>query len=218
MIKLAIIFALLAPIRHGDRDEKRVAITFDACPTNHDPGYDAAIVKVLIEKDVNATMFLSGTWVRKHGPEALELSKRFEIASHGYTHTHYDEQTSEWMLADLQKAQRSIFDVTGKWPKLFRPPAVKWDESVVSTAEKLGLKTVTYDVASGDPDPHLKSDAIIRYILWKTKPGSIVIFHINGKGYTTATTLPKIIDGLRDKGFRFVTVSELLKQETKVEE
>ena len=213
MIKLAIILALLTPIRHGDRGDKRVALTFDACPTHHKTGYDAAIVKVLIEQNVDATMFLSGAWVKSHKSEALELSKQFEIASHGYTHTHYDEQTPAWMLADLQKSQRIIFDITGKRPKLFRPPAVKWDGDVISTAKKLGLKTVTYDVASGDPDPNLKSSAITRYVLWKTKPGSIIIFHINGKGYTTATTLPKIIDGLRDKGFQFVTVSELLNKD-----
>ena len=210
MTKLALLLALLLPIRHGDRDEKRVALTFDACPTKLEPGYDADIVKVLTEQNVDATMFLSGSWVKSHATESVALSKRFEIQSHGYTHTHYDERTPEWILADLQKAQRVILETTGKRPKFFRPPAVKWSDAVISTAKKLGLKTVTHDVASGDPDKNLKADAIVRYVLWKTKPGSILIFHVNGKGWTTAQTLPKIIDGLRDKGYTFVTISELI--------
>jgi peptidoglycan/xylan/chitin deacetylase (PgdA/CDA1 family) len=207
---LVLLLALFLPIRHGDRGEKLVALTFDACPTRLEPGYDAAIVKALLDSGVDATMFLSGSWVRKHEEQAVELARHFEIASHGYTHTHYDEQTPEWILADLAKAQRRIVEVTGKRPRFFRPPAIKWDEVTIEQARKLGLRTVTYDVASGDPDPNLKADAIVRYVLWKTKPGSVLIFHVNGKGWTTAATLPEIIAGLRRRGYRFVTVSELL--------
>lgn len=211
MTWLALVLSLLLlPVRHGARDEKLVALTFDSCPTRLEPGYDAAIVKVLLDEGVDATMFLSGSWVKKHEAQAVELAKHFEIASHGYTHTHYDEQTPEWVLSDLAKAQRVIAGATGKRPRFFRPPAVKWNESTITQAGKLGLRTVTYDVASGDPDPNLKADAIVRYVLWKTKPGSVLIFHVNGKGWTTHETLPEIIAGLRRKGYRFVTVSDLL--------
>ncbi len=204
MAWLVFILSLLFPT------DKVVALTFDACPTNNDPSYDEGIVEVLLEQDVDATMFLSGRWVEKHERETKKLAEHFEIASHGYTHVHYDEQTSEWVLRDLARAQRVIENVTGKRPKFFRPPAIKWNEDTRAQVKKLGLRMVTFDVASGDPDPNLKADAIVRYVLWKTKPGSVLIFHVNGKGWTTAETLPKIIRGLRKKGYGFVTVSELL--------
>lgn len=205
-----LLLTLLAPIRHGDRGEHQIALTFDACPTNTEPGFDRGIVSVLHENNVKATMFLSGSWVKTHRVEAAELAQSFEIQSHGYTHTHYDERSPEWVLEDLARAQQVITEATGQRPRFFRPPAVKWSESVIEQAGKLGLKTVTHDVASGDPDRNLKADAIVRYVLWKTKPGSVVIFHINGKGWTTAQTLPRIIEGLRAKGYRFVTMSELM--------
>jgi peptidoglycan/xylan/chitin deacetylase (PgdA/CDA1 family) len=78
-------------------------------------------------------------------------------------------------------------------------------------AADLGLTTVLYDVASGDPDKHLMVEGIVKYVVWKTKPGSIIIFHINGKGWTTPRTLPQVVEQLGRRGYRFVTVGDLLK-------
>ena len=210
MVSLLVLLALLAPFAHGPRDTKQVALTFDLCPTNRTDGYDEAIVEVLRREDVAATMFLSGRWVETHQAEAKDLARSFEIASHGYRHIHMDRLTLSEAKQDLARAQRTIEEATGKLPQYFRPPSVKWNEELLQAAKAVGLTTVTYDVASGDPDPNLSADGIVRYIRWKTKPGSIVIYHANGRGWTTSETLPQTIADLRQRGYDFVTVSELL--------
>lgn len=210
---IVLISLLQTPVEHGPRTAKNVALTFDACPTSKGSGYDEAITKVLRDLHLEATIFLSGRWVETHQVEAVELAKHFEIGNHGYRHDdarqaflRYDEA-----MADIGRAQRVIERVTGKKPTLYRPPAVQYNDAVLRAAESLGLTTVLYDVASGDPDKRLEAMAIVKYVVWKTKPGSIVIFHINGKGWTTPRTVPHVVEQLRTKGYRFVTVGELIK-------
>ncbi len=207
---LILLLMLVAPVHHGDRQQRSIALTFDACPTSRD--LDRAIVQVLRDEKVAATMFLSGRWVERHREEAAELARYFEIGNHGHVH---DDAAQEHLTyaqarADIQKAQKVIQAVTGKTPTLYRPPAVKYNDAVLRAARDLGLTVVLHDVASGDPDKNLKAEKIVKYVLWKSKPGSIVIFHVNGKGWTTPRTLPPIIKGLRERGYRLVTVGQML--------
>jgi peptidoglycan/xylan/chitin deacetylase (PgdA/CDA1 family) len=69
-----------------------------------------------------------------------------------------------------------------------------------------------YDLASGDPDTNITAQALIRYVTSAAKKGSIIVMHVNGRGWHTAEALPSIIAGLKRRGFRFVTVGELLQQ------
>lgn len=208
---LAFLALVTGPVRHGDRERPVVALTFDACPTSRE--LDADVVRVLREQDVPATMFLSGRWVETHRDETVELARHFEIGNHGYAHDDARQGKLGYgeALRDIGRAQRVIEEVTGKRPRLYRPPAVRYNDEVLRAARDSGLRTILHDVASGDPDPHLKAEGIIRYVMWKTKPGSIVIFHVNGKGWTTAQTLPRIVAGLRKKGYRLSTVGDMLR-------
>ena len=69
---------------------------------------------------------------------------------------------------------------------------------------------MTWDVVSGDPSAHTTADGMIKAVVGKARPGSIIIFHINGRGWKTAQALPTIIAELRQHGFRFVPLSELM--------
>jgi len=214
-MKWLLLLALgLGAIRHGPRDHKQIALTFDACPTRGD-GLDHDIVRALLEHDIPATVFVSGRWAESHPEHAQKLAQHFEIGSHGHRHIWLDELPYDAVVAELRAAQTTIQRITGKKPKLFRPPSVRYDDEVLAAAETLGLRTITYDVASGDPDPNLRADAIVLYVTWKAKRGSIVIFHINGRGITTSATLPRIAQIFRKRGYRFVTVSGLLTRSTK---
>ena len=77
-------------------------------------------------------------------------------------------------------------------------------------AREKGLPLVTWDVVSGDPSARTTTAGMIRAVLGKTRAGSIVIFHINGRGLKTAEALPAILTGLRERGFHFVPLSQLL--------
>ncbi len=82
---------------------------------------------------------------------------------------------------------------------------------MVRAARSLGLAVVvTFDLASGDPDPKLNRQRLTRWVLREIRPGSIVVFHANGRGWHTAEALPDILAGLQKKGLEPVTLEELL--------
>jgi peptidoglycan/xylan/chitin deacetylase (PgdA/CDA1 family) len=103
-----------------------------------------------------------------------------------------------------------FYTVTGRQATLFRAPYGEYDHRVVRFAADAGLTTIQYDLASGDPDVHATKEKLIEYVVENTHPGSIIVMHINRRGWHTAEALPDIIDSLHQRGFTFVTVGELL--------
>ena len=202
-------------IEHGQRTGKKIALTFDACPTDLHDEYDGKVVDVLLRDKVPATLFMSGRWVERHPDKAKFLAGQslFEIAAHSYYHPHLLEKGDERVIREMQKTQAIIKKITGRTPVYFRPPYGEVDERLAKLAKSAGLTTVQYDIASGDPDPGLSARKIVRAVLKEAKGGSIIVFHMNCKGVHTAEVLPEIIDGLRKKGFTLVTVGEMLKKD-----
>ncbi len=199
-------------VEHGPRDSNKIAITFDACPTQKPDQYDEQVITVLLRENVPATLFLSGRWVEKNPERARFLAShpQFEIAAHSYYHPHMVEKPDDRDVRELKRTQAIIKRITGKTPRYFRPPFGEADERVVKLAASEGLTTVQYDIASGDPDPNLSPQRIVRVILRDARGGSIIVFHMNRNGVHTAETLPLVIEGLRKKGFTLTTVGELL--------
>ena len=76
--------------------------------------------------------------------------------------------------------------------------------------QDLHLPTVTWDVVSGDQSAHTTVDRMVHNVVDKARAGSIIIFHINGRGLKTADALPVITRELRARGFHFVLLSELM--------
>jgi peptidoglycan/xylan/chitin deacetylase (PgdA/CDA1 family) len=98
----------------------------------------------------------------------------------------------------------------GKKSVAFRPPFGDWNQSVIDVAHDKGLQTVTWDVVSGDPSARTTKAGMIRNVVGHARAGSIVIFHINGRGHRTALALPEILRALRGQGLRFVSLGDLL--------
>ena len=200
-------------VEHGPRDSKKVALTFDACPTSKDDEYDERVIEVLIREKVPATLFMSGRWVEKNEEKAKFLADQpqFEIANHAFWHPHMLEKDDERIVRELRRTQAIIKRVTGKRPIYFRPPFGEVDDRLAKLAGQVGLITVQYDIASGDPDPGLSPKRIARVLLRDAQGGSIIVLHMNRNGVHTAEFLPEVIDGLRKKGFMLVTVGDLLR-------
>lgn len=199
-------------IEHGPRDSKKIALTFDACRTSMPDDYDGSVVDILLREQVHATIFMSGRWAERNADKAAFLASRpqFEIANHAYWHPHLLQKDDAVVLSDLGLTQTVLQKVTGKVPRYFRPPYGEVDERVARLAAQVGLVTIQYDIASGDPDPKLKPERIARAILRDARGGSIIVFHANRHGVHTAELLPQVISGLRQKGFELVTVGEML--------
>jgi peptidoglycan/xylan/chitin deacetylase (PgdA/CDA1 family) len=202
-------------VEHGQRDSRKIALTFDACPTGRPDEYDDKVIDVLMREKVPATLFMSGRWVEKNPDKAKFLAshRQFEIAAHSYYHPHMMEKSDDRDVRELKMTQAVIVKVTGKTPRYFRPPYGEADERIVKLAASAGLVTIQYDIASGDPDPNLSPQRIARIVLRDAKGGSIIVFHMNKNGVHTAEVLPQIIEGLRKKGFTLVTVGELLNED-----
>jgi peptidoglycan/xylan/chitin deacetylase (PgdA/CDA1 family) len=198
---------------HGSRHEKKIALTFDACPSFTHGGFDVRIVQTLVDSGVPATFFLSGKWIKKHQTEVkkLALVPGFELGNHSYSHPHCTNISEDSTRQELERTESLLKSITGTSPKLFRPPYVETDQRVEYIARKMGLTTVMYDLASGDPDSTISRERLIRYVVTRTRNGSIIVMHVNGRGWHTSEALPEIIQALRAKGFIFSKVSELRK-------
>lgn len=200
------------PVRHGSRDHKRIALTFDACSTQGPSHFDARVIKTLIDLQVPATLFLGGKWMEEHPDETMELAAypQFELANHSYLHPHLTRESDERVREELLRTQDILYTLTGRVARLFRAPYGELDARVMGLAAEQGLISIQYDLASGDPDPKVTAKRLIEYVSERARKGSIVVLHMNGRGWRTAEALPRIVLRLRKQGFQLVTVGKLL--------
>ncbi len=212
--------------------DKSIALTFDLCErAGSVAGYDGRVIDVLRSEGVRATLFAGGKWLQTHPERAAQLMSDplFELANHSQTHRNLrlidagarnDEinapaRAYEGVKANLAGRQciasnPQILATVAPRMTLFRFPFGACDPASLAAVNDAGLLAIQWDLSTGDPDPRLSPDAIVRSLVARAKPGSIVIAHANGRGRHTADAMKKAIPLLRAKGFTFVTVSELL--------
>jgi len=212
--------------------EKLVALTFDLCETDADvAGYDGRIVDLLRAQGVKATFFAGGKWMETHPERAQQLiaDPLFEVGSHGLRHfdlSHVSEPVlheeiglteaafarARGALASRQCALQGD-GAAGPWPQrmtVMRFPYGRCDAKSLAAVADAGLLAIQWDVVTGDPDPHASAKTIANTILARTHPGAIIVAHANGRGWHTADALALALPKLKEQGYRFVTVSELI--------
>ncbi len=201
------------PITHVETREPVVAITFDACATKKGQyGFDREVFEILKREQVPATIFVSGRWVDTHAEAMVELTgdPLIEFGDHSYDHPHMTKLTASRVGEEIDQTEAALSRY-GRHAVAFRPPFGDWNRRVVTLVRQKNLPTVTWDVVSGDPSHKTTTDGMIRAVLEGARPGSIIIFHINGRGWKTHEALPAILSGLRARGFHFVPLSELMR-------
>lgn len=213
---------------------KLVALTFDLCEQPHEvSGYQGDIVDYLRTKKVRTTFFAGGKWMLTHRTRAEQLMSDplFEMANHTWEHRNLRRLSGSALVAEIERAQvayedvraglqarrcvhpaskRPAFEAARERMTLFRFPFGACDPRSIQAVGALGLEAVQWDVSSGDPWVGLTAKAMVDHVLKAVKPGSIVLFHANGRGFATGSALPAIVEGLRAQGYEFATVSELL--------
>jgi peptidoglycan/xylan/chitin deacetylase (PgdA/CDA1 family) len=219
-VKIFLIFSLSLPIYAQNiisevpNSQRKIALTFDACSTNMaTPQYDKRITEILIKTQTPATIFLGGRWIENLEGEVIDLasSPLFELGNHSYSHPNFTKLKDQRIKEQIEWTQEALFRATGKKGKYFRPPYGEYNKRVLKIVDSFGLIPINYSLASGDPDVNSSKKRLIKWVVEQTKPGSIIIMHINKRGKYTADALPEIINILRKKGYKFVTISELLK-------
>lgn len=211
---------LRGSIRSVKTGEKVVALTFDLCETAGEvAGYDAALVDYLRANGVKATFFAGGKWLRSHPDQAGRLlaDPLFEMGNHGWRHANLRQATARTLTEEVGLTQTALTELRQKLPEpdepgpaLFRFPYGTCSPDALAYVNAQGLAAIQWDVVTGDPDRGTSAAAIARTVLGEVHPGAIVIAHANGRGWHTAAALPLFIPQLRARGYRFVTVSELL--------
>ena len=199
-------------VAHGPRDVPKVALTFDVCPTRPPVELDERIVDELVAARAPATFFVSGRWA-KTLPDAvrrLAAEPLFEIGNHTFHHPHLTRIDDDEIRHELVATQELLHELTGRTPRWYRPPFGEVDARVARVASDVGLGTIQFDVASGDPAGGVTKAGLVRSVLERAKPGSIVVMHANHRRFATADALPEIIAGLRARGLTLVTVSDLV--------
>jgi peptidoglycan/xylan/chitin deacetylase (PgdA/CDA1 family) len=186
---------------NGSRGRKRVALTFDDGPSEYTPGF----LDVLHRQGVPGTFFEVGQEMPGRESTMRRIMREGdEIGDHTMHHTEYPR------YADIAPTATRIAAITHFKPCLFRPPGGAVDSSVVAAAAEAGMRTITWDVDPADWSTPGTS-AIYSRIVDTAQPGSIVLMHDGGGNRSeTLVALPRVIDTLRSRGYRFETVTQLL--------
>ena len=201
----------LVPIYSVDREDKTVAISFD-CAWGTE--YTDAILKALKASDVRATFFMVEFWTKKYPDFVKKIDEAgCEIGTHSSTHSYMSRQNAEEIKKELTTSSEAIETVTGKKVELFRPPYGDYDDELVSTATSLGYYTIQWDVDSLDWRDLSASDISMR-VINGVKSGSIILMHNNG--LHTAEAVPIILETLKNRGYTFVPIGELIYRENYV--
>lgn len=191
-----------------------IALTFDACETRTPSSFDRKIVDYLLAEQLPFTVFVSGRFARRNAEQLKVLAAypTVEIENHSLNHIQHMERLGEAeAIREVVEAERLLAAITGRNPHFFRFPAGNYDQRTLNLVEGLGYRVVHWSFASGDPDQYLTPKRLTAWVLAKARPGDILIFHINGRGYSTGDALPGIVQQLRQWGYRFVRLDELLR-------
>ncbi|MDI3481284.1 MAG: peptidoglycan-N-acetylglucosamine deacetylase [Tepidanaerobacteraceae bacterium] len=198
-------FDRLVPIYRVQTREKKVAISFDAAW-----GSDITpkLLDILKKHNIKTTFFLVKFWMEKY-PEMTRLIAKegHEIGNHSATHPKMGHISREKIISELKETHDKIKELTGQDASLFRPPFGDYSDTLITTANEMGYHVIQWDVDSLDWKD-LSVSAIYDRVMKQIKPGSIVLFHNNGKH--TAQALESIIVELKKRGYEIVPVSRLL--------
>jgi len=196
------------PIIHGPTDEKVVALTFDDGP---DPLYTPRILSILKNAGVHATFFEVGQLVEKH-PELTRLVIRegHALGNHTYSHPDLRLDTAGQVRQEIAGCDQAIANACGVHTRLFRPPKRLYDDQILEALRRGGYQTVLWSLTvehKSTPTPMEMADRVVA----KARPGTIILAH-DGRldREHTVAALPTTIEGLKNKGYRFVTVPEMI--------
>ena len=193
------------PIYSVQRDDKRVAISFDAAWGNEDT---QTLIDILEQYQVHTTFFVVGDWVERYPESVKALSDAgHEVMNHSNHHEHFSQLSSEEIKKNLQACNDKLSAITGVSPVLFRCPYGEYDDHVIQAVKEAGMTAVQWDVDSFDWK-EISAKEIQSRVLKNVKPGSIVLFHNAAKH--TPEALPGILEALIKDGYTVVPVSELL--------
>jgi peptidoglycan/xylan/chitin deacetylase (PgdA/CDA1 family) len=194
-------------VSRGTANQKLVALTFDDGPSSFTPQF----LKVLRENHAPATFFVITEQLKTFGDATREAVREgFEVGDHTVNHQMLATLNAGDQEHEIVDGEQQMKDAGLPTPQLFRPPGDSFDNTTLGILKRQHLLMTLWDVDTEDyklPG----TPAIVQTVLSQAKPGSIVLMHDGGGDRSqTLAAVPQIIKGLRARGFRLVTVPELV--------
>ncbi len=201
--------------RRGSHEFNLVALTFDDGPN---PEYTPFILDTLKAEGVHATFFLVGEEVERYPDLARRIVEEgHEIGSHTHSHRNMMGLPSHLMKQEIVRAENAIIEACGEPPRLFRPPRGLYDERLIDQLCERRYALALWSISSMDWTEASQASMISR-LSRIVRNGDVILFHdsggivVNTGGSRTNTVLalPHVIRNLKDRGFAFVTVSQMM--------
>jgi peptidoglycan-N-acetylglucosamine deacetylase len=204
----------------GVRDRMDVCITFDDGPH---PLSCRSLLSTLKEKHVPATFFVVGKQVEGN-PDLVRMivDEGHELGNHTYDHIRLEKLSREKVYDQIAGCDAAVEKASGRKMVLFRPPGMKYSDTVVSVVQQRGNIMMHYVLGAKDfvgtvtnseltveqqKMPSITSDKVIEYVVKQLRPGAIILLHDNP---ITAAALPELIDKVREKGYEFRSAKEMM--------
>lgn len=198
--------------RNGSRSTNMIALTFDACPTSRQPSFADDVVRYLERSATPATFFVSGEWADANPDALARLNGKpfFEIALHGHRHPRLSDASPEQIRAEIEDGRAALLRHGISPAPFFRAPFGDNPPDLAAVARQSGVLAVMGDGGLGDPDPNRTAPVMERDAIRWLQAGSVIILHVNGRGIATAETVAHLVPLLRERGFQFVRLSDLV--------
>ncbi|MDQ1910630.1 polysaccharide deacetylase family protein [Paenibacillus sp. GD4] len=198
-----------------DTDQKLIAITFDDGPN---PRYTPQILDILNQYQAKATFFVLGKRVQMYPKIAIrEVNEGHEIANHTFDHHFLKNYPAERLVDEIRQTQEVIFDITEQMPHVFRPPGGFYNDTLLHSMKEDKLTVVMWSWYQDTQDWRKPGvDKIVQTVLGNVHNGDIILFHdLEGDCSQTVEALKRIIPELKQQGYEFVTVSDLISRTKK---
>ncbi len=185
-------------------------MTFDDGPSGGSTNNTNRLLDLAAKKHIKLTFFLIGENAARY-PQLVqrELAEGHQVGNHSYTHPDLAKMSDEAVRSEIQKTQDAIINASGYRPILMRPPyGAMTPRQRLWVAHDFGFKIILWDVDPLDWKRPVTPAQVAHRIISATRSGSIILSHDIHS--TTVDAMPEVFDTLLAKGFKFVTVSELL--------
>jgi hypothetical protein len=194
----------------GDRSLPWMSLIFNA-----GAGYEPApeILDTLADRGVRTTFFLMGWWSERNPALVQRIAADHEVASHGHEVFELTKVSDAAVAADLERADEVISGITGRTTRpLWSASASARDARVNGIAASLGYRPIFWTADGGDWTFEATAAGVQRRVIDNASNGAIIVLHFESPRTRTSTAavLPTLIDTLRERGYRLVTITELV--------
>lgn len=199
-----------ALVSHVDTRDKLIALTFDDGPT---PAYTDQVLRVLKAHGARATFYLTGRECEQYALGVRDIAAAgHEIGNHTYSHTRLMLVPDKTIAEEIERTDAAIRYTGYGGPITVRPPGCKRLLAAPLYFRRTQRTTVTWDLEPDSiPGIAENADAIVANVVEGAHPGAIVDLHVMYPSRDpTRAALPRILQQLSARGYRFVTVSELI--------